>query len=92
MMIAALGLGHTFGRGMWGRVWLGLLAFVISDALYSYVSFTGMYALSVESGNILSLVVDVIYALAYMLVALAAFNQYLLVRYGPSLRPRKDDL
>lgn len=27
------------------------------------------------------------YALAYMLVAWTAYNQYLLVRYGPSLRP-----
>ena len=91
MLIAALGLGHLFGRGLWGRAWLALLVFVISDGLYSYVEMSGMYAQSVETGNILTLVVDATYSLAYMLMALGVYSQYLLVRHGPTLLPPIED-
>ncbi len=92
MMIAALGLARLFGRGMWGRAWWGLLAFVVSDALYSYVSLSGLYAYSVDEGNLLSLVVDTIYCLAYLLMALSCWSQWLLMRYGPTLEPPAPEL
>ena len=87
MMVASIGLARLFGRGLWGRVWWGLLAFVISDALYSYVTLSGLYAFSLDEGNLLTLVVDSIYSLAYMLVALACWSQLRLVKYGPTLQP-----
>jgi len=90
MMAAALGLARLFGRGMWGRAWWGLLAFVLSDALYSYIQVTGLYAQSAESSNLLSLTADCVYAVAYMLMALACWSQLLLVRYGPSLVPQAE--
>ena len=90
MMAAALKLARIFGRGLWGQAWLGLLAFVISDTLYSWSVFSGAYAYSVSSGNLLTLVVDVLYLLAYLLIALACHMQYLLVRFGPTLRPPVD--
>ncbi|MFM8320513.1 MAG: hypothetical protein ACKOC5_06315 [Chloroflexota bacterium] len=92
MMIAALALARTFGRGLWGRAWWGLLAFALSDGLYSYVNFTGLYAQSVSEGNLLTLVVDSVYSAAYMLMVLAVWGQLLLMQYGPSLRPSRDDL
>lgn len=85
--LAGLGLTRAFGRGMWGRVWLALLVMALSDALYSWATFSGIYALSVETGNLLSLVIDLTYTLAYMLLALTCYLQYLLVRYGPTLAP-----
>jgi hypothetical protein len=91
MMLAGLRLAQVFGRGLWGRAWWGLLAFVISDGLYSYVEFSGLYALSVENGNLLTLVVDLSYALAYMLMALACWSQLLLMRYGPTLAPAESN-
>ena len=87
MMLAALSLAFTFGRGLWGRAWLGLLAFTLSDSLFSWITSSGLYAISVERGNLLSLVVDCLYMLAYMLVALACYSQYLLVTHGPALMP-----
>jgi hypothetical protein len=86
LAVAALKLGTTFGRGAWGRVWLGLLAFVVSDSLYAWLSFSGLYAYSIESGNPLSLVADTLYVDAYLILALSALNQLLLLRYGPAPR------
>jgi hypothetical protein len=88
MLGAAIGLARLFGRGMWGRAWWGMLAFVLSDSLYSYVVNSGMYAQAIENGNLLSLVTDCSYAIAYMLMALACWSQLLLVWYGPSLAPQ----
>ena len=87
IMIAAIRLGRIFKRGLWGQAWLGLLAFVISDALYSYATFSGMYAYSLETGNTLTLVVDLLYLLAYLLIVVGCHMHYLLVRFGPNMRP-----
>jgi hypothetical protein len=90
MMFAALRLAHEFGRGLWGRAWISLLAFAISDVLYSYTVFTGLYAQAADAGNFLSLAVDSIYALSYMLLALGCYNQLLLVRLGPMFTRQKE--
>jgi len=87
LALAGLGVARAFGRGLWGRVWLALLVMALSDALYCWATFSGIYAMSVESGNLLSLVVDTTYTLAYMLLAVACYSQFLLVRYGPTLAP-----
>lgn len=87
MALAAMGLARMFKRGLWGRAWLGLLVFVISDSLYSAVAFSGLYAISTETGNPLSLVVDTLYLGAYLIMALICYTQLLLVRFGPSMHP-----
>ncbi len=82
--LAALRLSHIFGRGLWGRTWWGLLAFAVSDALYSWLTFTGIYANSAEAGNPLSLFVDITYICAYLAVGIGCLSQWLLMRYGRS--------
>jgi len=88
MLVAAVKLATGFGRGLWGRAWWGLLVLTVSDALYSWAELSGQYAMSVESGSLLTLIVDLLYADAYWLVALAMLLQYLLLLHGPSLTAR----
>jgi hypothetical protein len=85
--LAALRVSQIFGRGLWGRVWWGLIFFAFSDALYTWLDFSGIYAISVETGNPLSLLTDTVYIAAYLLVGLACISQALLMHYGPL--PRK---
>jgi hypothetical protein len=80
--LMALRVSQLFGRGQWGRVWWGMIFFTFSDALYSWLDFSGIYALSVESGNSFSLITDVVYISAYLLIALACVSQITLMRYG----------
>jgi hypothetical protein len=83
LALAAIKLGRVFGRGMWGRAWMGLLVMVGADLLYSFLTFSGLYAQSAENGNPLSLIADTLYFDAYLLLALACYTQYLLLRHGP---------
>lgn len=87
IMVAAVRLGRIFRRGLWGQAWLGLLAFAVSDALYSWAVITGAYSFSLETGNMLTLVIDTTYLLAYMLIVVACHLHYLLVRFGPTMQP-----
>jgi hypothetical protein len=80
---AALYLAQLFGRGMWGRIWIGLLVLVVSDAIYAALFLTGMYSYSVENGNALSLFADTFYFSAYLLLLLTSLSQLLLLKYGP---------
>lgn len=80
---AALYLVRTFGRGLWGRPWLALLVFTISDALYAWLEITGLYSAISTRGNLGSMVVDVIYFAAYLVMALACYRQWHLLKYGP---------
>lgn len=81
--VAALYLVRTFGWGLWGRPWLALLVFTISDALYAWLEVTGVYTAFSQSGNVGSLMVDVIYFAAYLVMALACYWQWRLLKYGP---------
>ena len=87
LMVGAIKLGRIFGRGLWGQAWLGLLAFTVSDTLYFWATYSGLYAYGVETNNLITLAVDSIYLLAYCLIALACHIHYLLIRFGPTLRP-----
>jgi hypothetical protein len=90
--LAALRVSQIFGRGLWGQVWWGLIVFAFSDALYSWLDFSGIYANSVEAGNPLSLTTDLVYISAYLIVALACLSQVLLMQHGPRLRKIVDEL
>lgn len=83
LALAALHLSRIFGRGLWGRAWWGLLVFVVSDGLYSLLTFSGIYAQAAERGNLLSLLTDVLYFGAYLLLGLACYTQWLLLKHGP---------
>ncbi len=80
---AALLLWRLFGRGMWGRAWIGMVVITLSDAFYTGLTYTGQYQSSLESGNFLSMAADVLYLVAYLLLALACFSQWLLIHHGP---------
>lgn len=83
LVIAAVKLWRVFGRGMWGRAWIGLLVMAIADLLYSFLTFSGLYAQSASDGNPLSLLADTLYFDSYLLLAVACYAQYLLLRHGP---------
>lgn len=84
VVLAALALVRTFGWGLWGRTWLGLLVFAASDALYAVLEITGVYSALSASGDPLSLLADVVYFAAYLLVALVCYAQWRLLKYGPA--------
>ena len=85
LAIAALRLARLFGRGLWGLAWMGLLVFVVADGLYSLLNLVGLYAISAEQGNPLSLVSDTLYLDAYLILMLACLAQLLFMRRGPTV-------
>lgn len=80
---AALKISRTFGRGLLGRAWVGLLVFAISDLVYSALLITGLYAQSAKGDSVLSMFADALYFDAYLITALALLTNYVLFRYGP---------
>lgn len=87
LAIGVICLARIFRRGLWGRIWLSFLVFVFSDGLYSILVFSGLYTQFVESGNMLSMVSDVLYLDAYLLIWLVAYAQFLLLKHGPPSVP-----
>jgi hypothetical protein len=83
LALAALRLARTFGSGLWGRAWIGLIVMAMADLLYSWLDLTGLYANSVAQGNLLSLAADWLYLLSYLILAFGCYSQYLLVKFGP---------
>lgn len=84
--LPALYLARLFEKGAWGRMWLGLVVNTLADSLYSWLYFTGYP----ETSTWLSVSADVLYLLSYLILALLCHGQVLLLRYGPSLRPRPE--
>ena len=86
----ALWLVRNFAGGAFGRPWWGILAFSFSDLLYAWLELSGMYAWSVDQGNLLSVVTDLTYFAAYLILALGVLSQWLFLKYGlrssPELR------
>jgi hypothetical protein len=81
--LAALWLVYAFGGGLWSRPWLGLFVFALADSFYAWLELTGIYEASVVAGNPLSLVADVMYIAAYLVVAVACVSHLLLLQFGP---------
>jgi hypothetical protein len=82
MAVIALRLARNFSGGAFSRPWLGLLVFTFSDFLYAWSEASGMYAWSVEQGNLLTTVVDLTYLIAYLVLALGVLYQWLFLKYG----------
>jgi len=79
--LIALILVVSFRRGRIAWPWLSLLVFMISDSLYAWAVTTGIYEWT-TGGGILTLLIDLIYLLAYLLLAWGVFNQYLAIRFA----------
>jgi hypothetical protein len=85
--IAALFLVFFFRRGLLARPWLSLFAFVVSDSLYVWATTSGAYEWITRTGWV-TLLVDVIYLLAYVFVTWGVFSQYLTLRFGAIAVPQ----
>lgn len=79
--LVALILVVSFRRGRIAWPWLSLLVFMISDSLYAWAVATGVYEWS-TGGGALTLLIDLIYILAYLMLSWGVFNQYLAIRFA----------
>jgi len=87
--LAALYLVYKFrGRTLAGP-WLTIFAFVVSDILYIGLTSSGVYDWEMR-GVTLSLFVDSIYLLAYILVGWGALQQYLMLRGSHEAHPASE--
>ena len=82
MAAIALWLARNFSGGAFSRPWLGLLVFTISDFMYAWLDASGMYAWSLENGNLLTTIADMAYLVAYLVLALGVLYQWLFLKYG----------
>lgn len=78
----------AFHRGMFARPWLGLFVFALSDGLYAWATLSGLYTYETTSSNLITLIVDLTYILAYLAVAWGVFEQYLTLRFGAVVSER----
>lgn len=85
LALAALWLARSFQGGALGRPWIGLLVFTFSDWINAWLQLSGVYAWSLEMGNPLSALSDILYVAAYLALAYGAFSKWLFLKYG--LRP-----
>jgi len=85
LALAALWLARSFQGGALGHPWIGLLVFTFSDWMNAWLQLSGIYAWSLEQGNLLSTFSDILYIVAYLVLAYGAFSKWLFLKYG--LRP-----
>lgn len=83
VLLTAIGLVYTFRQGVFGRPWLAMAVFTLSDGLYAWLDQSGGYAYLAESGDYASMLVDTLYMASYLVIAIGFFAQYLIVKYGP---------
>ena len=86
LAIGALVIAFAFRDGALGRPWLGLLVFAFSDLLYAWLESSGLYAWSIEQGNILTTITDTTYLAAYLSIAFGCYLHWLLLSYGPRFK------
>lgn len=82
MAVIVLWLARNFIGGAFSRPWMGLLAFTFSDLMYAWLETSGMYAWSLEQGNLLSTIADVAYFGSYLVLGLCVLYQWLFLKYG----------
>jgi len=80
--LAALWLARNFQGGALGRPWIGLIVFAVSDLLNAWLQLSGTYAWSLEQGNLLSGISDIIYFSAYLALGFGAFSHWVFMKYG----------
>ena len=85
LALAAILLVTLFQGGALGRPWWGFIILALADAFYGWLTQTGAYNYQVLSGDFLRLTSDLIYMLAYLVIAYSFLRQYVLLRFGPSV-------
>jgi hypothetical protein len=89
---AALALVIIFRRGALARPWLSLLAFVFSDTLYLWATTQDIYVWHAVGGvdveQWITLAVETVYLVAYMIMFWGVFHQYLTLRFGAVVSER----
>lgn len=92
---AALVLVVTFRRGAFASPWLSLLAFVFSDTLYLWATTQNFYVWQGTGEDVaqqwVTLAVETVYLVAYMIMFLGVFQQYLTLRFGAVVSERDTD-
>ncbi|MFN3741320.1 MAG: hypothetical protein ACK4VW_01450 [Anaerolineales bacterium] len=83
----AIGLGALYVASLlWGGVlslpWLAMFLFALSDALYAWLFHIGQYQALIEQTTWPQYVTDSLYLLAYLVIGLGCFTQWLTLRYG----------
>jgi hypothetical protein len=90
--VAALILVITFRGGALARPWISLLAFVFSDTLYLWATTQEIYAWEGAGGGVtqqwITLGVEMVYLVAYMIMFWGVFQQYLTLRFGAVISER----
>ena len=90
LALSAIWLTRHFQGGALGRPWIGLLVFAFSDLMYAWLQLSGAYAWSLDQGNLVSGISDIVYFSAYLVLSLGSFSQWLFLKYGlrsPSKAP-----
>jgi hypothetical protein len=82
--VAAVFLVITFQRGLLARPWLSLFLFVFSDGLYVWATASGVYEWQGVGSSFITMLVDLIYVIAYLLMGWGVFQQYLALKFGPA--------
>ena len=82
LALIALWLAHNFMGGAFSKPWFGLLVFSFSDLMYAWLEASGIYAWSLEQGNLLTTIADVAYFGAYLVLGIAVLYQWLFLKYG----------
>lgn len=82
LAFVAVRLARDFIGGAFSRPWFGLIVFTISDLIYAWLEISGLYSWSIEQGNSLTTVSDLIYVIAYFVMGITLLYQFLFLKYG----------
>lgn len=82
LAFVAVRLARDFIGGAFSRPWFGLLVFTVADLIYAWLEISGLYTWSIEQGNLLTTVSDVIYLMAYFIMGITLLYQWLFLKYG----------
>lgn len=83
LALAALLLVTRFQGGALGRPWLGFIILALADIFYGFLTQTGSYDYATLTGDLLRLTSDIIYMLAYLVIAYSFLRQFVLLKFGP---------
>lgn len=82
LALIALWLARNFMGGAFSRPWLGLLAFALADFLYAWAEISGLYSWNVSQASFVSMITDVAYLGAYLVLGLGILSQWVFLKYG----------
>lgn len=80
LALIALYLVRTFGQGWLSRPFWGFIALFLADVIYAASLQSGQYAFSVSQDNLIRLLSDTVYNIAYIVFALGFWWQYMVLK------------